>query len=175
MRAVPCCADPPRRSELTRHHFLGGVNESEPKHAVLALETYIWDHDHLPFVQETMSVTWSGVEILKASEIWEETCDFWLSCSFMSGSSLALSWTLVATNVDSVVVCYRCLFSELWEELESSGECEEEVDERNTTKALEVAILFERSHPYSNHHSYWHTYCTYQLRAHFGPHFVIAL
>ena len=47
--AAPCCADP----------HLGNVNEGETKWAVH------WDYSHLTFVQEAMSVTWSGVEIVK--------------------------------------------------------------------------------------------------------------
>ena len=74
-----CCADPPGRSDTVTAQ-------------------------HGTIVQEAMLVTWSsGVEITQASEILGETCDFGPSHSFVSGSSLALSWTTVGIIVNSVV------------------------------------------------------------------------
>ena len=79
------------------------VNESEPKCAMLVLKMCIWDNSCLPFVQEANSVTWSGVELFKLVKSEGKCATFWLSRSFMPGSSLASSWTIVAKITNSLI------------------------------------------------------------------------
>ena len=66
---MSCHADPLRRSELTQYDMaplFDSVNESKLKWASLALKYAFGIRvTCMSFVQEAMSVIWSGVEIFK--------------------------------------------------------------------------------------------------------------